>query len=335
MISSDSYFEHWKTGILIALLLHLSVLLMAMFGPDLLKLHQKKEEIYTVKLFAPVEQAVKSKDSPAPNSASTPVSPAPSKVQPPKPAKKLVRPPVVKKTAPHPPKPVQKKSLPAKRPEPQVKKVEKERQIQKKAVSLKPEKEKKKVEKPVKPKAVKKKPAKKSEKKAAKPKTAKAKKEPSQEEILARRLAAIKEQIREKEEAKRLEERLKALREQVKKGKKTSTRATGASVSGSGRAKSINEVIAEYGNRVSSEIWRRWNLPTSLIDQKGLEAVIEIKIADDGTILERRFEKASGDLIFDRSAMRAVKEASHVPPLPPQLRPGPLVMGIRFRPEGM
>ncbi len=308
--------EHWRTGIIIALCLHLAVLIMAIVGPDLIKSHRKKEEIYTVKLFEPVKQPVKKFESPAPK-------PAPAPSPPPVPKSRPIKPPAV--TKPVQPSPIKKvRKAVEKKPQSKPKPLKKARpapeaKAAKKAVSLKPEK-KKQVSKP-------------AQKPKEKPQP------PSREELLKKRIAAIKQQVKEKEEEKKLQERLNALSRKLKERKKIAERPGvspgDAAVSGTGKAESINEIIVRYGMEVSQRVWRRWNLPTQLIDQKGLEAIIEIRIADDGRIIAREFERASGNMLFDQSAMRAVKDASPVPPLPPQLRPGPLVMGIRFRPEGM
>lgn len=349
MYFNDSYMEQWKTGVLIALGIHAAVVLLALFGPDLMTVQKKREEVYTVKLLAPVKETMKSRKSPAPRPApelSKPKTAPPPKsmpkqtarkIKPPPPAKKIEKIKKIEKSAP--------KAVAVKKPEPKPikppvvqKSVHKQPVANKKAVSLKPDKPQKKTAKSA-PKPVAKKPVHKPVKEPVK--SVQTKKKPakapalSEEEKIKRRIAALKQRVKEKKEQEFLEERLKQLSQKVKEKDTKKSSAAGAAVSGTGIAKTINQVVQEYGKMVSSQIWRRWKLPTPLIDKKGLEAVIEIKIATDGTILSHRFEKTSGDMLFDQSAMRAVKEASPVQPLPPELRPGPLVMGIRFRPEGM
>jgi colicin import membrane protein len=308
---TGSEMEQWRAGILIAVALHLTVLILALFGPDLINFHRKKEEIYTVKLFGPVKQPVKQAAAPAPRPAPAPSPPVPkSRPKPAPPRKEIAKTPASPKKIPKAAaKPATQKALPVKKAKPAP--------AAKKAVSLNPEK-------------------KKPEKKTV-PKHKEKPKAPSREEILQKRIAAIEEQVRQKKEEKRLQERLDALSKKVKQKNviRPAAQASSASASGSGTAETINEVIARYGMEVSQRVWRRWNLPTQIIDPKGLEAIIEIRIADDGRILARKFEKTSGNMLFDQSVMRAVKDANPVPPLPKQLRPGPLVMGIRFRPEDL
>ncbi|MBW1932786.1 MAG: TonB C-terminal domain-containing protein [Deltaproteobacteria bacterium] len=57
-----------------------------------------------------------------------------------------------------------------------------------------------------------------------------------------------------------------------------------------------------------------------------------VRIAQDGRVLNAEHEHKSGHALFDQSAIRAVQKASPFPPLPSALRPGPLEIGIRFRP---
>ncbi len=325
----ESGMEQWRTGIFIALTLHITVLILAIFAPDLILSQKKNQEIYTVKLFEPT-MVHKRTTGPSNRTASksAPVtknsSPLPHHTTQAKKSSKPPRPvhvmqPKVSKPAPT-PKVVSK---------PSVKPVEAQK---KKAVSLHPEKKKlvKKTRTEEKPKPS---PSAKPHKK----KIQKKQKGPSAEELLQKRLAAIKQEVKEKQEERHLKERLKALSQKLRKKQDKTDQASkaGTAASMTRKGKSINEIIAMYGKEVSNRIWRRWNLPTELIDSKGLEAIIEIEIADDGTIISRKFEKTSGNMLFDQSAMRAVKDATPVPALPPQLRPGPLVMGIRFRPEGM
>ncbi len=326
--------EQWRTGIFIALTLHITVLILAIFAPDLILSQKKGQEIYTVKLFEPqmvhnraTGPSRKNTNKPAPVTKSLPPRPHHTSQ-----TKKISKP----------PKPVNVKKPRISRPAPMKKRVSKpsarpaEAQ-KKKAVSLNPKKKKKIVTQKAKT-AGKPKPS--PSAKSRPKKILKRQKAPSEEELLQKRLAAIKQEVKEKQEERHLEERLKALSQKLRKkqdntGQAPKAGAAGPAASMTGKGKNINEIIAMYGNEVSKRIWRRWNLPTELIDSKGLEAIIEIEIADDGTIISHKFEKTSGNMLFDQSAMRAVKDATPVPALPPQLRPGPLVMGIRFRPEGM
>ncbi len=328
----DNGMEQWRTGIFIALTLHITVLILAIFGPDLILSHKKSQEIYTVKLFEPT--MVHNRTTGPSNRTASKSAPVTKRPTP------LPHHTAQAKKSSKPPRPVHVNQPRISKPAP-TKKVVSKPSIQpavaqkKKAVSLNPEKKKlvKKTKTEEKPKPS-------LSAKPHKKRVQKKQKGPSAEELLQKRLAAIKQEVKEKQEERHLQERLKALSQKLRKkqdktGQASKAEFTGIAASMTGKGKSIKEITDMYGEEVSTRIKRRWNFPTEIIVSKGLEAIIEIEIADDGTILSRKFEKTSGNMLFDQSAMRAVKDTTTVPALPPQLRPGPLVMGIRFRPEDM
>ncbi|MBP8644743.1 MAG: TonB C-terminal domain-containing protein [Syntrophobacteraceae bacterium] len=87
-----------------------------------------------------------------------------------------------------------------------------------------------------------------------------------------------------------------------------------------------------------TEIWnairQQWTLPESLKSQK-LEAVLVVVVRRDGKILDIRFERKSGQPLFDESAMRAVRKADPLPPFPEIYSPLQEEIGLRFRPEDL
>ncbi len=104
------------------------------------------------------------------------------------------------------------------------------------------------------------------------------------------------------------------------------------SVDGSGRAASA--LLGMYGNRVKEAINREWAMPDMLKPQ-GLEARLIVVVSRDGKVLELRVEKASGNSLFDESAVRAVRRASPLPALPEVITYPKVEIDIRFRPEGL
>lgn len=82
-------------------------------------------------------------------------------------------------------------------------------------------------------------------------------------------------------------------------------------------------------------IWSRikglWTIPRGLIPQDNIEAVVNVQILQDGTIAHVGLEKGSGNRYFDESALRTVKKANPLPPLPEAFREGGMELGIRFR----
>jgi TonB family protein len=104
------------------------------------------------------------------------------------------------------------------------------------------------------------------------------------------------------------------------------------SVDGSGRAASA--LLGMYGNRVKEAINREWAMPDMLKPQ-GLEARLIVVVSRDGKVLDLRVEKASGNSLFDESAVRAVRRASPLPALPEVITYPKVEIDIRFRPEGL
>ncbi len=149
------------------------------------------------------------------------------------------------------------------------------------------------------------------------------------EELLSKRLKNLEERVKEKESEAVIKNRLSAIRSSVKaKTKRTATTAAGTGA-GSGQQ---NEVLRLYCTEIWARVRNHWVLPEQLLDKTGLTSIVVVRIAQDGRVLKAEHEHKSGHALFDLSAMRAVQKASPFPPLPRALRPGPLEIGIRFRP---
>jgi len=213
-----------------------------------------------------------------------------------------------------------KKQVPVVKPRPKIKKIKKK---EKKATPLQ------KRSKPKQQKAVSlspKKPKPKSARKKPKPKSFATK---DTEKLLSKRLENLEEHVREKESEAFIKNRLSAIRSSVEaRAKKSATAAAGTGAEGGQQ----NEVLRLYCTEVWARVRNHWVLPEQLLDKTGLVSIVVVRIAQDGTILKAGYEHKSGHALFDQSAMRAVQKASPLPPLPRALRPGPLEIGIRFRP---
>ncbi len=79
-----------------------------------------------------------------------------------------------------------------------------------------------------------------------------------------------------------------------------------------------------YFGIISRKIWQQWVYPE--LDSSGLEVVISIRIGKDGKVTSQEIEKASGNMLFDRSATKAISRASPLPPPPA----GEMEIGVRF-----
>ncbi len=88
-----------------------------------------------------------------------------------------------------------------------------------------------------------------------------------------------------------------------------------------------------------SEVWRaiqnQWALPVDLLNREDLEAILIIKVRRDGTIMDVRFEKKSGNELFDTSCWKAIQKANPLPPFPKTYSPPYEEIGIRFRPKDL
>lgn len=69
-----------------------------------------------------------------------------------------------------------------------------------------------------------------------------------------------------------------------------------------------------YSTSIKKNIQQQWVFPD--IGKKDSKAVISFKILRDGTIIDRRIEKSSGNALLDKSALRALAKASPLPPPP-------------------
>jgi colicin import membrane protein len=90
---------------------------------------------------------------------------------------------------------------------------------------------------------------------------------------------------------------------------------------------SANEaaILDSYSERIGKEIRQRWAFPEAW--GKNLEAVISVTIMPNGAVKINQVEKSSGNVLFDRSVLRAINKASPVSPPPHEME-----IGLRFTP---
>lgn len=89
-----------------------------------------------------------------------------------------------------------------------------------------------------------------------------------------------------------------------------------------------------YYTEVWNAISSQWALPDFLKSQK-LEAILVLTVRRDGKIVSVRFQKKSGNNLFDESVLRAVRKADPLPPFPKIYSPPEEQIGIRFRPQDL
>ncbi|MBI3376926.1 MAG: TonB family protein [Nitrospirae bacterium] len=84
-------------------------------------------------------------------------------------------------------------------------------------------------------------------------------------------------------------------------------------------------ILEGYSEKIGKEIRQRWAFPEAW--GKNLEAVISVTIMSNGTVKINSVEKSSGNVLFDRSVLRAINKASPVSPPPHEME-----IGLRFTP---
>jgi TonB family protein len=92
--------------------------------------------------------------------------------------------------------------------------------------------------------------------------------------------------------------------------------------------------LNEYYSLVWAKIKGAWTIPENLLKEMvDLETIIVLTIERNGKIQKFWFEKKSGNALYDQSAMRAIKKAEPLPPIPKEWSDDTLEIGIRFFPD--
>lgn len=104
--------------------------------------------------------------------------------------------------------------------------------------------------------------------------------------------------------------------------------------SASGGSSALESRLNDYYSMIWAKIKKEWTLPGDLPKgKKDLETVIVIIVEKDGKVQKSWFEKRSGNTPYDQSAMRAIKKADPLPPIPKEFSDESFEIGIRFHPE--
>jgi colicin import membrane protein len=141
------------------------------------------------------------------------------------------------------------------------------------------------------------------------------------------------ERLRSDKDARQLNSAIESIRKRVTIG---SAGAVETGESGSGGASSgvMSIKFKLYYNLLWQRIRGVWVLPEEALGgKKNLETIIAIRIARDGQIEDIQFEKKSGNSYLDESALRAIKKANPLPPLPSDIEGDKFDVGVRFTPS--
>lgn len=137
-----------------------------------------------------------------------------------------------------------------------------------------------------------------------------------------------RQKIKEKISALEAKERIRKIVE-LRKVISLKASASGPSekTNASGSEALRGDIFDNYYRTITQEIWRHWIYPDMHRENKDIEAIISIRILKDGTAVVQRFEKSSGNPLFDRSALKALAKASPLAPPPHEME-----IGVRFYP---
>jgi len=90
--------------------------------------------------------------------------------------------------------------------------------------------------------------------------------------------------------------------------------------------------MKQYLSTVYQKIHDHWVLPDLQNWDNSLEAVLVINIRRDGIVTDSFFERKSTNIYFNQFVLKAVKDASPLPPFPGQLKENTFEIGLRFKP---
>ncbi len=137
-------------------------------------------------------------------------------------------------------------------------------------------------------------------------------------------LKRLEDRISELDAKKRVE-RIVKLRSIISLKGKEEQNTQKLSAQGVNTGASKGTLFDSYYAKIRSEIWQEWIYPDT--GDKNLETIIFVKISKDGTVNVQGLEKSSGNILFDRSALKAIGKASPVTAPPYEME-----IGIRFYP---
>jgi colicin import membrane protein len=174
---------------------------------------------------------------------------------------------------------------------------------------------------------------------------------PTQKEDAERKITDAVERIRQRQESKNIDSAIERIRDQ-KEARQVSSAIEGirkrVTIGSSGAVETGEKSTGGASSGVMSIkfkiyynlLWQRirsvWVLPAEALGgKKNLETIITIRIAKDGQIEDIQFEKKSGNAYLDDSALRAIKKANPLPPLPPGLEGDKFDVGVRFTPSDL
>jgi len=163
------------------------------------------------------------------------------------------------------------------------------------------------------------------------------------EQAAQQRVASLRAEQAERQTA---EQRIAALRARVGEsgtasGSGTAGTGSGSGLPGGGRGTGtaggggigtggLSGIrLRTYQELIRQKITNAWSIPPQ---SKGLQAVVFLALDRTGRVAQLHFVQRSGNVLFDESLQRAIKQAEPLPPLPEDYAGQFLEAELRFRP---
>jgi len=125
---------------------------------------------------------------------------------------------------------------------------------------------------------------------------------------------------------------VKALKQLLQADSVTSTTQTTQPTTARSGGNSNSAIENQYIATIGSSLNQHWALPEIKPWNPDLSATVIIHIAKDGRIINHRFEKRSGDSVYDQFVSRAIQDANPLPPIPGAMKVSDFTIGLRFTP---
>jgi colicin import membrane protein len=113
------------------------------------------------------------------------------------------------------------------------------------------------------------------------------------------------------ENSNHLEKAIAAMRKSIGSGA-----TSGGGGSGGGGAGGGDPALRIYQMEVEVLIKSNWSFPDALANNKNIEAVVLLKVTNDGTVTAMDLIRPSGNSIFDQSVLKAIEKSKPLPHLP-------------------
>lgn len=144
--------------------------------------------------------------------------------------------------------------------------------------------------------------------------------------------------------AKANDEALQALREsilirqplatpQVTSSEQNMGNTTGAAASGGQSGQQANSTLNQYIATIGHHIGTYWRLPEGQHWDNRLNAIVHVKIKDDGIVISSKIAVSSKSKQFDKFVLETIQKASPLPAIPATLDNKPLK--LHFYPQGL